>query len=189
MKLVHAIIEGTSPLLQHRFPDDGALEETSNAVETRDKYADDWKKAAYVTENGDLYQPAIHIEECLKKAAVNYKVAGRRGKTFKDAFSAGIFVRPDFIPHGIKMPDQISRDPSGRVYCDVRPVRVQRARVMRQRFAFAVGWRLAFDIEFNEDLVDAKVIQKVLQDGGEQVGIGDFRPRFGRFRVASFEIA
>lgn len=189
MKVARVVIVGTAPLLQHRFPDDGQIEDSSSPAKLRDKYEDEWKQSAYVGDDHELVQPAIHIEESLKKAATGHKVAGKRGKTFKDAISAGIFVKPEYISHGVRLPTELDRDQTKPLYIDARPVRIQRARVMRLRLALSVGWRLNFEIEFNDQLIDGATLQRVLADAGEQVGIGDYRPRFGRFRIESFKVA
>jgi len=84
-------------------------------------------------------------------AAVNYKIQGRRGKTYKDLFRATVFVSPEQIRHGIKVPEELTTDGDQPLYLDMRPVVISRARVVRIRPAFKPGWKLDFEIEVLDD--------------------------------------
>jgi hypothetical protein len=152
-------------------------------------YTQEWRDYFYATAEGDIFQPAAHIEGALIKAAVNFKVSGKRGKTYKDLISANVFIDPDRILHGIKVPEELDTDADKPLYLDMRPVVVQRSRVVRIRPAFCPGWVLGFDIQVIEDEISADILQDILTLAGKTVGIGDYRPRFGRFSVARFEVA
>lgn len=183
-------IQGISPLLQHRFPIP-TYEEMSTggkAVRGERDFSQEWRKALYVNAQDEVYQPAIHIESAMVKAAVNFKIQGRRGKTFKDLFRGNCFIAPEEIPHGIKNPQELDTDADKPLYLDLRPVVVQRARVVRIRPAFKVGWTLDFEIEVLDDQIPVNVVQEVLTLAGKTIGVGDFRPKFGRFRVTQFQV-
>lgn len=166
-------IEGIAPLLQHRFP-----EEEHEATGSRKKKKvydpeEDAIAALYKKEDGTIYQPARHFEAALIKAAVAFKFEGR--KTYKDAFKGGIFINPAEIVH--KYPEwEIDR----------QPVVIQRARIMRARPRFD-KWALDFEIEIIDDRIAVDVVKEALEYTGLYVGIGDLRPRYGRFKVIKFE--
>ena len=124
----------------------------------------------------------------MVKAAGGYKIQGARGKTYKDLFKGNVFVGPDNIPFGIKEPQELDADADKELYLDVRPVVVQRARVVRIRPTFKAGWKLDFEITVLDDQIPANVLNEVLQLAGRTVGVGDFRPRFGRFMVTGFKL-
>jgi len=65
---------------------------------------------------------------------------------------------------------------------DTRGVRVGQSRVMRTRPIFP-RWKCKAVVMFNDDLVDAESVLLAAKNAGEQCGVGDFRPRFGRFRI------
>ena len=48
-------------------------------------------------------------------------------------------------------------------------------------------WRAKFTLRINPKILPVELIHRLLQDGGEQNGVGDFRPEkggpFGVFRV------
>ena len=72
------------------------------------------------------------------------------------------------------------------LYLDVRPVIVQRARVVRMRPTFKTGWELSFEIQVNDDEIQPELLQDILTLAGRTVGIGDYRPKFGRFAVIQY---
>ncbi len=48
-------------------------------------------------------------------------------------------------------------------------------------------WSFGVTIEFDDTVLDSKDLQRVLQQSAQYVGFGDFRPTFGRARVAFTE--
>lgn len=190
MYLVDVTVKGDAPLLQHRFPIPDLVSMTKGGKkQTGAKdYTEEWREHLYVAKCGQIYQPATHFEGALVKSAVNFKIIGRRGKTYKDLFRAAVFVAPEEILHGIDNPDELDTDADKQLYLDIRPAVVQRARIVRVRPAFSLGWLLDFQIEVIDDQINSTLLQDVLVLAGKTVGIGDFRPKFGRFSVVKFEV-
>lgn len=190
MYLVDITVKGDAPLLQHRFPVPELASMTKGGMkQTGAKdYTEEWREHLYVTKGGQIYQPATHFEGALVKAAVNFKITGKRGKTYKDLFRAAVFITPEEILHGVDNPDELDTDADKRLYLDMRPAVVQRARIVRVRPAFSPGWLLDFQIEVIDDQINSTLLQDVLVLAGKTVGIGDFRPKFGRFSVVKFEV-
>lgn len=191
MYTVSTTIKGIAPLMQHRFPmpDLGNLSKGGNKSTGAKDYTREWCEYFYAEANGQIYQPSSHIEGALIKAAVGFKVTGKRGKTYKDLFSANVFIDPLNIPHeGFVVPDELDADADKPLYLDVRPVVVQRARIVRIRPAFSPGWKLSFEIQVADDEIQPGLLQDVLSLAGKTVGIGDYRPRFGRFNVVGYEV-
>jgi hypothetical protein len=62
-------------------------------------------------------------------------------------------------------------------------VAVQKSRIIRIRPMIPTGWTMAFDLEFDEGIVNPKNLMKAMTDAGSLVGLGDWRPKFGRFLV------
>lgn len=191
MYTIDCEITGIAPLLEHRYPmpDLGDLGKGGMKDKGGKDFTQEWREYLYTDAAGNVYQPADHIMGALVKAAVGFKVSGRRGKSYKDSFSSSVIVSPDHIPHeGVKVPEQLDADADKPLYLDARPVVVQRARVVRIRPAFKPGWRLSFEITVIDDQISAGIVNDVLVLAGRTVGIGDFRPRFGRFMVTRFEV-
>ena len=190
MYAVDVKVRGVSPLLQNRFPmpdyeDMGKGGHTQTG--SRD-YREQWRDSLYVTRDGEIYQPAVHFERSMVKAAVNFKIQGKRGKTYKDLVSSSVFINPEEILHGIKNPDELDTDADKPLYLDLRPVVIQRARVPKVRPAFKSGWELEFVIDVIDDQMPQEMLKDILEYAGRAVGVGDYRPRFGRFQVVRFEV-
>ena len=67
-------------------------------------------------------------------------------------------------------------------FYDARSVKVSQARLMRYRPIFH-RWSLECEVAFDPESIDRAQVIKCLQDGGQYCGIGDYRPKFGRFDV------
>lgn len=190
MYTVNASISGIAPLMQHRFPipPDVLNPKGGKRVSGSVDFSQEWREYFYATSDGSIYQPASHLEGAMVKAATQFKVTGKRGKSYKDLFQANVIVTPEQIPHHVQVPDALDADADKPLYLDVRPVIVNRARVIRLRPTFKPGWSLDFEIQVIDDQLPAEILNDVLTLAGKTVGIGDYRPKFGRFLVSHFEV-
>ena len=67
-------------------------------------------------------------------------------------------------------------------FYDARSVKVQASRLMRYRPLFT-KWAAECEIVYDSEAIDRAVIIKSLEDAGTFCGVGDYRPKFGRFSV------
>lgn len=196
MYKVQSAIRGTSPLLQHAFTKVAvaSLMEGSKKQTGSPDYSLEWMETMYANADGLLCQPANHIEGALVKAAASFKVKGKGGKSWKDAIRAYCYVMPDEIPHiwngaYVTAPTaDLLIHPTDNLCVNIMRVVVQRSAVARSRLMLATGWELAFTMEIIEDQLRPDVLQAVLNEAGRAVGIGDFRPRYGRFETIRFTV-
>jgi len=72
-------------------------------------------------------------------------------------------------------------------YFDCRVVVVQRNRIMRTRPIFN-NWELEFKAEYLPESISESEIANAIENAGKYKGIGDYRPRYGKFSVKEFEI-
>jgi hypothetical protein len=76
---------------------------------------------------------------------------------------------------------------------DRRRAIIQRNGIIRCRPCFP-EWSCTFTIEYDPELIgkEPKIIADVLQDAGNRIGVGDFRPSrngpFGRFKVRNYAL-
>jgi hypothetical protein len=162
-------------LLQHRFIDVAADEPPKEKNELHGTREEQAEMAAYRLEDGTLVQPSEHILQAMVKAAGEFQIRGRGKKSYRDIVAGNILIEPAYIPH--KSNDYL---------IDCRPVRVQRARIMRAR-PHIPEWELSFQINLIDDVIPLEVLNSILVKAGNTVGIGDYRPRYGRFIVTKFE--
>jgi len=174
MKQISVEITGIAPLLQNRFPIEEHGHNISKATKKVYVPEEEAKKCLY-QRDGKVFQPAEHIYQSMVRAAVDFKFSGK--KTFKDVVTSSIAIEPEEIPMISDKPYEI----------DARPVVIQRARVLKWRPKFN-QWKLRFTITILDDTnISPANVKEILEKAGATKGIGDYRPRFGRFMVTKFE--
>lgn len=185
-RFIDVKITGISELLHHRFVFSDEKETAAKKKTGKPDYSQAWKTSLYWNAETGVYQPAEHLEPCMVQAAVNFQIVGKGKKTYKSLFRSTVFIRPALISHHMKgTPDKLLEN--GCFKINKSRVNVQKAAVERLRPEFAIGWQLSFEIEVLDPQVPDDVVQQVLEHGGRFVGIGDYRPKFGRFSIASFK--
>ena len=168
--LINVQIVGTRPLLQN-----DSFEESTTVKSSKVYDAQEEAKKRLILDGDVICQKASHLEGTMVKSAVDFKFKGK--KTYKDLFKSAIFVNPRMIPHLI---------PEWEL--DKQQVLIQRSRVMRSRPRFD-KWELEFQIEnLDSTNIEFNTIKQVLENAGQFIGIGDYRPRYGLFKVASFDL-
>jgi hypothetical protein len=125
----------------------------------------------YVGDDGAPIVPGEMIEAVIRDGA-------RKSRQGKDSLS-GIISDGNWplIYDGPKTADELWEDARFR---DARGVVIGKSRIIRMRPKFTV-WALKFEVSYLEDVVNAKDVTSWLEEAGRIVGMGDFRPRFGRF--------
>ena len=165
-------IKGVVPLLHHKFT--ASTERSGKQVYDPKEMAE---KGLYLNKDGIPIQPAVHIEGCIIKAATNFKMKGK--KTYSDFCKASLAVLGKEIP--------FDDEQSGKWVVDEQAVVINRSRVPCWRPRWD-EWGFHFLIRnFQPNMLDDLTLRKILEYGGTFVGIGDFRPKFGRFEVVEFE--
>jgi len=180
MKVVECSIEGVAPLLHHRFPTEERGEETSKAKKKVYSPEEEARKALYTDENNHPVIPAEHVYSACVKAATSFIYEGKR--TYKDIIKAGIIIEPEYFD----IYDKNGNRKSSWDEIDARPVVVQKARVIRWRPRFN-EWTASFKIVVLDDTNIPITTLKEIVDRAGRSGIGDYRPRFGRFIVTKWK--
>jgi len=65
-------------------------------------------------------------------------------------------------------------------YQYTRPAKIGMSKIMRTRARFD-AWSVDVEVSFVPDIVSRRDVEDALKRGGSITGIGDWRPRFGRF--------
>ena len=184
-------IEGTAVLLQNRYRPQQAGSVSGRGRRSGEiDYSNEWKEKIYVDSDSQLYQPSECLDAAMQMGAKVFPIPGRGKATYCQLFKAAVFTQPDRLYFDLKLPGELSEDPDQSLYIDRRPVRPQgrkNAVVVRSRPAFKPGWHLGGEIIVRDDQIFPERVHEILTYSGAYVGIGDFRPRFGRFIVSHFE--
>lgn len=170
-------IRGISDYLQHQR----LVEDESDSLKKKGEidYSNDAEKAVYIDKDIGCYIPSKHIRACLVKAGAAFKISGGGNKTFKDLINAVIVIDPDRIPLGKKTFDFKHQE-----FVKLRG----KDQILRTRPAFKEGWEAEFNLLImEEERLPVKVMKEIFEYAGKFVGIGDWRPHYGRFELVEFE--
>jgi hypothetical protein len=175
---VEFAITGTSPLLFHRWSVEGVAEKAAAAKGSAAKKTDDVDSYVWRLTNGEIGLPGEYVRQACIHAAKFRQDPRSPRKSAMDLYKAALVSLTDLASLGTADWD----------YLDRRRVMVQRAGVTRCRPAFHPGWsaKFMFQIQLPE-YVPSKDVLDVLVNAGRLVGVGDFRPSFGRFQVTGFQ--
>lgn len=180
MQSVAAQISGITPLIVNRFHEEAQAESSSGVHVRRERPGpkEDAEERLYQND-GAAYFPAENLRQSIIAAASRTKI-GRRSATTDVA--AALFILPFAMPL------------IGEWHVDSRPVVIPatKGRILRHRPMFD-EWIIELTLQIETELIDANTVRKIMDDAGNYVGIGDFRPArkgpYGRFRVDSWSVA
>lgn len=177
--MVEANIEGTAPILFHRWSCEAVEEKSRAAKGSKAKKTDDTETFIYRDEKGFISIPSEYFRQSIIHAAKFKQDPRSPRKSAMDLLKAGICTLGELCSLGVKDPD----------YFDRRRVVIQRNAISRVRPAMSVGWKckVGFQVLLPE-YISPTLTNELLQYAGRIVGIGDFRPSFGRYMVTKFNV-
>jgi len=186
METLNVTFKGISPLLMHSCvgvnPTHPLTIEKNNLTRKKKKTEDDlvrildlqWLLGVYHDEAIGPYIPAENVEATLRESAKKTK----QGKLV----TLGVYASPDRIPliyDGARDIETLCQDINFR---DVKIVRIGQARVVACRPRFN-HWSCNFTLDFDESVIDRADVVEIIKRAGAQIGICDYRPRYGRFEA------
>jgi hypothetical protein len=181
--VVDVEIKGVAPLLQHNI-DGGEQQMLGKGKRKTSGVANDeeeWKRFLYRADGtGRLGHPSSALESLFVKAARDFKADKRR--TMAEIAKATMFCNETlFEIVGKTGPDRVNRSSV------VNPN--TRGRGFRYRPEFDAGWigRVSITIADLELMPEPRA-KEILEHGGRLIGIGDWRPKFGRFIVTKWKV-
>jgi len=187
MEQLKMTIRGVAPLLMHSDRYSNPMDPltkahkalTSKKTKTDEDHEaiafSEWRGGLYFDDKLGPYIPAMNVESALLTAAKLQKLGVK--------FKQGAMVVEDKIKLEYSGPRTVQAlFEAG--FVDMRSVKVQQARLQRSRPKFE-EWGAMFTVAFNPAILDRRDVCKALEDAGALIGLGDFRPRFGRFEVVS----
>lgn len=172
-------LEGTSPLLFHRWNNESVEAKSKAKKGSVEKKTDDIESFIWRDENGILCIPGEYVRQSVIHAAKYEQDPRSPRKSMMDLMKAALVSLTELSPTGFKEPP----------YIDKRRVVIQRNAVTRSRPALKEGWKAKFILMVNlPEYVSPQKLNYLLQQAGRIIGLADFRPSFGRFNVNAFEL-
>lgn len=175
--VVETIIEGVAPILFHRWSDDGVEAKAKAAKGSKAKKTDDVESYVWRNPEGEICLPGEYLRQAIVMAAKYRQDPRSPRKSAMDLFKAGVVALTDLASLGTSDWD----------YLDRRRVVIQRNAITRMRPAMLAGWKATVELQvLIPEYISLHLLHGVLIDAGRLVGVGDFRPTFGRFQTTSF---
>ena len=175
-------LKGVAPILFNRMTEasESSLATGSAGGKlTEDQRMEEALLKVYRGEQG-IFLPSWTFKQVMlagcKKAGI------KRGKASLAPFLEATVFPDHELPFGKEAPDFI-HEHWGR-----RPPKTGGA-CMIKRPAFREGWELSFRLSVVDDRIPAGDIRKSLDEAGLLVGMGSWRPEYGRFVVTEWSVS
>jgi len=176
---VEVAVVGAAPFLFHRWSVDAVAEKAKARKGSRAKKEDDVESYVYRTPSGELAIPGESFRRAIVQAAKFRQDPRSPRKSAMDLFLAGVVSLDDVCSLGVVAWD----------YLDRRRVMIQRNAITRVRPAMHPGWRVTVHLQvLLPEYIDPTLLHEVVTMAGRLIGVGDFRPTFGRFQVVSYAV-
>lgn len=176
---VAVTVEGSCPILFHRWNCDAVEAKAKAAKGSAAKKNDDIESYVYRNEAGEICLPGEYLRQSIIMAAKFRQDPRSPRKSAMDLFKAAVISLTDLASLGTTEWD----------FEDRRRVTVQRNGITRIRPAMREGWKATVQLMVNiPEYVSPTLLRSVLDDAGRLVGVGDFRPTYGRFTVSNWQV-
>ncbi len=176
---VEATIEGVADILFHRWNVEAVAEKAAAAKGSKAKKSDDIESYVYRDDAGMISLPGEYLRGAIINAAKYRQDPRSPRKSAMDLFKAGIVSLTPLASLGVEDWD----------YEHKCRVTIQRNGITRTRPALKVGWRATFVLSsVLPEYIPPQMLNEVIGAAGRLVGVGDFRPTYGRFSVVGFKV-
>lgn len=141
-----------------------------------------WREKMHYDSKGIIYVPPMMLKNALSSAAKyrGEQIPGKGKANYTKHFEAGIFINEP-MSLGIKK-DKVECES---LYVPSDGKRGGGTRVIKHFPKINEGWQGIIDILVIDEVITRDVLERHLQDAGNFIGIGRFRPRnngyYGRF--------
>lgn len=179
-------VQGMSDILFHRWNPAAIKEKAGAAKGSAAKKTDNVESYIYRFDGktiqggpeGNLCIPGEYMRGSIVNSAKFFQDPRSPRKSAMDLFKAGVVPLTMYADLG-----QSNWD-----YEDERRVVVQRAGINRVRPALRVGWKVEFEFMVTTpEYINLSLLHQVVTRAGQLVGLGDFRPTFGRYGITAFK--
>lgn len=172
-----AKIKGTADIIFHAWNVESVAEKASAAKGSKSKKTDDVESYVYRDDDETICIPGEYLRGSIINAAKFRQDPRSPRKSAMDLFKAGVVSMTPLAPLGSKTWD----------YEHACRVTIQRNSITRIRPAFRVGWEAEFDLlVLLPEYINPEMLNETITQAGKLIGIGDFRPTYGRFQIVGF---
>jgi hypothetical protein len=167
-------IKGTADLLFHKWSCEGVEAKAKAAKGSEAKKTDDIESYVYRCEDNTIGIPGEYLRGSIINASKFRQDPRSPRKSAQDLYKAGIVSLSEVSSLGKNTWDKLHQ-------CRAL---IQRNAITRTRPCFLKGWEATFILMvLLPEYISLEILTSVINDAGRLIGIGDFRPTYGRFTV------
>lgn len=179
--IVTVEITGSCPIIFHRWSCEDVASKANAKKGSKEKKSDNTEGYVYRNEDNHICLPGEYLRMAMCMAAKFKQDPRSPRKSAFDLFKAGIVPLTELAP--------INGGTKDWDFLDQRRVVIQRNSITRMRPAFLKGWSAEIDLMINvPEYIDFSLFSDVLSMAGRLIGVGDFRPTYGRFDIARCQV-
>jgi len=176
--VANVTIQGSSDMLFHRWNCESIIEKSKVGKNSKAKKVDDVESYVWRDEAGNICLPGEYFRQSIVNAAKFKQDPRSPRKSARDLFNASLVSLTNLASLGTKNWD----------YLDTRRAPVQRQGINRTRPAMKVGWKADMELQvLTPEYISPELLYETMAMAGRLIGVGDFRPTFGRFNIVSFK--
>lgn len=172
-------ISGVADLLFHRWNCEEVEAKARAGKNSKGKKTDNIESYVWRNDKNEICLPGEYLRMSMVTAAKFKQDPRSPRKSAADLYKAGIVVLTPLASFKTQTWD----------YEDKRRVTIQRAGINRIRPAMRAGWTVSVEFLINTpEYISVPEFLDTLNVSGRLVGVGDFRPSFGRFTVSGHKV-
>jgi hypothetical protein len=181
----HITIVGSADLLLHAWNCEAVQEKADSKKGSKAKKSDNVESYVVRNEDGIICLPAEYLRMAVVTAAKFRQDPRSPRKSAMDLFKAAVVSLSPLSPI-VNREGKIAKEWDFEHRCRVQ---IQRSGITRVRPAFKDGWSAEISLMIiTPEYIDPPMLHEVISAAGRLIGVGDFRPTYGRFQVTKFEI-
>jgi len=178
--IAQVTIEGTAAFLFHRYNPDYVEARNAAPKGSEMKTTDDCEAYVWRNDANEICVPGEYLRQGIIESARSHQDPRSKRKMAMDMVTAGVVALTELASLGKTTWD----------YEDKRGVGLNNARVTRTRPAFKPGWKVSFDFQvLLPEYISPGLLNQLISETGRLVGIGNFRPTYGRFMLVAFKVS
>jgi hypothetical protein len=183
--IVNATIEGSADLLFHVWNCESIAEKASARKGSAAKKTDDLESYVLRNDDGIICLPSEYLRMSVVNAAKYRQDPRSPRKSASDLYKAAIVSLKPLC----QITTVTGELPKVWDYEHRCRVQIQRAGVTRCRPGFKEGWKVEVPLMVNlPEYISPSELHDAISAAGRLIGVGDFRPTYGRFQVVGFEV-
>ena len=186
-KKVQITIKGVAPLLLHNGQLADPMNEWTKAIASISSKGKNMTDADRIEMGRLEFMGGLYVHDgkpCIPGVNLEALIlAGAKKAKLGTQFKAGVLCNGNFLLEypGPKDPDAMWKSGKFKHYCRVKLN--GKSTVNRTRPVFN-EWSLTFVVQYLDTVVKSKdAIVKAVEEAGTIVGLGDYKPRYGRFEI------